>query len=179
VERAFVVCPRGSPYGLVPEGGEPDGYFFPEHRSLGREVLAAIDAARAAFGARLDPSRALYVGFSQGATMGSLFLHELARDAARAETFGRVALVEGGAAEWNIALARSVHDHGVERLLLVCGQRSCAREGRRSVRYMKEGDLPARFEDAPGAGHTWGGEVGRRVEASLPWLLAGDGRWAP
>jgi predicted esterase len=178
-ERAYLVCPRGTPWGHVPPGQEADGYFFREHRSLGREVVAAIDAASSALAPRLDPARAMYVGFSQGATMGALFLHELARDPARKDTFGRVALVEGGSAEWNVALSRQVHEHGVERLLLVCGQRSCSKDGEKSVGWMRKGGLDARFEDAPGAGHTWGGGVGERVVAALPWLVGGDARFSP
>jgi hypothetical protein len=176
-ERAILLCPRGTPWGHVPPGEEPVGYFFRDHRALGREVVAAIGAAKEALGRRLDADRALYAGFSQGATMGALFLHELARDPGAARTFGRVALVEGGAGEWNVALSRRLKAAGVERVLLACGQRSCARAARDSERWMREGGLDVRFENAPGAGHTWGGAVGDGVASALPWLLEGDPRF--
>lgn len=176
-ERAYLLCPRGTPWGHVPEGEEPVGYFFRDHRALGRELVLALAAVRAAHAPRLDAERALFVGFSQGATMGALALHELARTPEGAGAFGRLALVEGGTAEWNVALSRLVKDAGVTRALLVCGQRSCARSARDSEGWMRQGGLEVRFEDAPGAGHTWGGGVGERVVAALPWLLEGDPRF--
>ena len=176
-ERAYLLCPRGTAWGHVPEGAEPEGYFFRDHRALGRELVLALAAVRAAHAPRLDAERALFVGFSQGATMGALALHDLARTPEGARAFGRLALVEGGTAEWNVALSRLVKEAGVERALLVCGQRSCSRTARDSVGWMRQGGLDVRFEDAPGAGHTWGGGVGERVVASLPWLLEGDPRF--
>ena len=176
-ERAYLLCPRGTAWGHVPAGAEPEGYFFRDHRALGRELVLALAAVRAAHQPRLDADRALFVGFSQGATMGALTLHELARTPEGARAFGRLALVEGGTAEWNVALSRLVKAAGVERALMVCGQTSCARSARDSEGWMRQGGLDVRFEDAPGAGHTWGGGVGERVVAALPWLLEGDPRF--
>ncbi len=177
-ERAYVVCPRGTPLGLVPPGGEPEGYFYRDHRALGLEVAAAVGAARSTFGPRLDARRALLAGFSQGATMGALFLHELPRFEGAEDVFARVALVEGGSAEWNIPLAGALRARGVERVLLVCGQSGCSRDAPRSVGYMRKAGLDVRYEAVAGGGHAWGGEVGERVERALPWLLEGDTRFA-
>ncbi len=178
-ERAYLLCPRGTAWGHVPEGAEPDGYFFRDHRALGQELVAALAAARAALSPRLDAERALFVGFSQGATMGALALQELARDPTSAGAFGRVALIEGGTGQWNVALSERMKARGVERILMVCGQRSCSKDAVQSEGWMRRAGLDVRFEDAPGAGHTWGGEVGARVIAALPWILDGDPRFAP
>ena len=90
---------------------------------------------------------------------------------------GAAALVEGGAGAFNVPLAERLAATGLRRLLLACGQRSCARDARRSLPWMKQGGLEVRFEDAPGAGHTWEGAVGAEVDAAVPWLLADDPRW--
>jgi pimeloyl-ACP methyl ester carboxylesterase len=175
--RAFIVCPRGTPLGVVPEGQSPTGYFYRDHRALGREVMAARAAAIAAFGARLDPSAALYVGFSQGATMGALFLHELA-DTPDRGAFARLVLVDGGWVEWTRELAKKEHERGLARVVLVCGQTRCAREGKKRASWMEQAGLPLRFEYAQGAGHTWGGAVAEKVEGALGWLLEDDPRFA-
>lgn len=177
-ERAYVLCPRGTPWGYVPEGVDADGYFFRDHDALAEELTAALGAARAALSPRLDPEGALFVGFSQGATMGALALQKMARDPASQGTFGRIALVEGGTGQWNVPLSRLLAERGVKRVMMVCGQRSCSRDAERSEGWIRRGGLEVRFEDAPGAGHTWGGAVEQRVVAGLPWLLEGDARFA-
>jgi pimeloyl-ACP methyl ester carboxylesterase len=176
--RAYVVCPRGTPIGLQEPGRAPTGYFYRDHRALGREVMAARAAAIDAFSARLDPARALYAGFSQGATMGALFLHELA-DTPDHGAFAKLVLVDGGWVEWTKGLAEKEKASGLERVVLVCGQTRCAREGKKRVGWMEQAGLAVRYAYAQGAGHTWGGAVGDHVEASLPWLLEGDDRFVP
>ncbi len=175
-ERAYVVCPRGTPYGLVVEGQAPTGYFYRDHRALGREVMAARAAAIAAFGARLDPKGALYAGYSQGATMGVLFLHELAATPGRG-AFARLVLLDGGWLEWTRDLATKEHESGLARVVLVCGQARCAREAKQRVGWMEQAGLPIRFEYAQGAGHTWGGAVAEKLQGSLAWLFADDPRF--
>jgi len=175
--RAYVVCPRGTPYGLVAEGQAPTGYFYRDHRALGREVMAARAAAIAAFGARLDSKGALYAGYSQGATMGALFLHELAETPERG-AFARLVLLDGGWLEWTRELSRKEHESGLARVVLVCGQARCAREGKQRIGWMEQAGLPVRFEYAQGAGHTWGGAVADKLRGSLAWLFEDDPRFS-
>ena len=90
--RAFVVCPRGRPV-VARRSGLPDaGYYYPDHLALGREVAACVRAATGRWAGEIDASAAVYVGFSQGATMGALLLgHDPA-------PFARAALVGGSQA---------------------------------------------------------------------------------
>jgi dienelactone hydrolase len=172
--RAFLVCTRGREMdkALPPE---ERGYFYDGHKELGREVRSALAALRARFGARVAEGGAVFAGYSQGASMGLLFLHEKAEFAA---LFAAALFVEGGAADWNIALSRRMKESGLARVAIVCGQRSCHEDAKQAKRWIDEGGLEARLLHAPGAGHTYGGAVAPLVEEAFAWLVDGDARWA-
>jgi predicted esterase len=167
--RAFILCPRGK--GIVASGAW--GYYYPDHHALDREVVAAVDALRAApTGARVDTDRAVYTGFSQGATMGALMMR------AQGARFPRLVLVEGGFAEWTVGIARKYRAAGGERVLLVCGTNGCATRARRSAEWLTRAGLEAIAEHAQGAGHTTGGPVADAIGRRLDWVLEGDARWS-
>ena len=171
--RGFLLCPRGVLLGAYAAPAD-QGYFYPDHHALEREVLAAIDALRARFGARLDDRAPIYVGFSQGATMGALAFVK------RPAAFARLVLIEGGVGEsneWTIDGARAFHEGGAERILFVCGRPSCSSAARRSLTYLGKAGLEGRVLHAAGAGHTYGGAVAEAVRRALPWVLEGDPRW--
>lgn len=173
-EQAFVLCTRGrATNSFLPEAEQ--GFFYDGHHELGKEVERAMSALLTRYGARVDATRPIFTGFSQGATMGSLWLHERTETSPR---FARVALVEGGSGQWNVALSERAHQNGLEKVLIVCGQASCAESGRASARYLERAGVDVRFEYAQGGGHTDDGPVGRRVTSSLEWFLAGDARYA-
>lgn len=176
-QRAYVLCPRGTAIGVALEGKDPTGYFYRDHRALGREVMALREAAIAAFGPRIDPERAIYTGYSQGGQMGALFLHELANTPERG-AFAYLILVDGGWMEWTRDIAQKEHASGMRGVAVVCGQARCAREAKQRVGWMEASGLPVRLEYAQGAGHTWGGAVAEKVEGVLDWLLADDPRFA-
>jgi predicted esterase len=174
-DRAFILCTRGR--AMERHLPEPErGYFYDGHHELGKEVLAAIDAAEARWGIRLDHERAIFAGYSQGASMGLLFLHGKREHAAR---FGRAIFVEGGSADWNVALSRQMNEAGLTRVAIVCGQTSCKKTADQSVRYMAQGGLERSLRYAPGAGHTYGGPVATHVETAFAWLVEGDPRFSP
>src|SRR5687768_6099467 len=88
-QRAFILCPRGKRTdGRVPHARA--AYFYPDHFALAREALAAIAALSARYPDELDPTAAVWTGFSQGAIHGALVatLHP--------RIFPRAALIEGG-----------------------------------------------------------------------------------
>jgi pimeloyl-ACP methyl ester carboxylesterase len=150
------------------------GYFYPDHHALEREVTAAIEALRARFGERLDDRAPIYVGFSQGATMGALAFVK------RPAAFARLVLIEGGVGEsdeWTIDGARAFHEGGADRVLFACGRPSCFSAARRSLTYLGKAGLEGRVIHAAGAGHTYGGAVAEAVRGALPWVLEGDSRW--
>lgn len=172
--RAFILCTRGRETDrFLP----PDqrGYFYDGHIELGKEVVRAVAALEKKFEGRVDVTRATYAGFSQGASMGALFIHQSREYAAM---FGRVILVEGGAKEWTVSAAERLRDVGA-RVAVFCGQASCNQDARHSLKWMQRAGLDARVLYANGAGHTYGGEVGRQIEDARAWLFEGDARWQP
>jgi predicted esterase len=172
-ERGFLLCPRGVRLDTFAEPAN-QGYFYPDHHALAREVTAALAALRARFGERLDERAPIYAGFSQGATMGALAF------VGRAATFARLILIEGGVGEsdeWTIHGARAFREGGAERVLFACGRPSCFSAAQRSLTYLGKAGLEGRVVHAVGAGHTYGGAVADRVIHALPWVLEGDLRW--
>jgi hypothetical protein len=163
-DRAFVLCLRGTPL-----GGRYSGYFYRDHLALGRELHAAERAARAAE-PRILARSGVYAGFSQGASMGAPILHE------HAGAFPYAVLIEGFS-PWNIPLARRFLSGGGQRVLLVCGSKQCGSVAKTSAHWLEVAGGQARFEMVEGAGHTAAGPIMKRVEAALPWLLAGDPNW--
>ena len=162
-DRVFVLCLRGTSLGSYP------GFYYPDHRALERELIAADAAARASE-PRISADAGLYAGFSQGSTMGSIMIGSHAR------AFPFLLLIESFQ-PWNVALARDFAKNGGKRVLIVCGSKECAKVGRSSVVWLKKGGVDARLELAPGAGHTPLGQVSARVEASLLWLLDDEPAW--
>jgi len=172
--RAFILCTRGRETDrFLP----PDqrGYFYDGHIELGKEVVRAVAALDVGYKGRVDSKGAVFAGYSQGASMGALFIHERREHAAM---FSRIILVEGGAKEWTVAAAERLHDVGA-RVAIFCGQAFCDASARSSLKWMQRSGLDARTFYAPGAGHTYGGDVGTQVEAARRWLFAGDPRWLP
>jgi predicted esterase len=171
--RGFLLCPRGVRLDTFAEPSE-QGYFYPDHHALAREVTAALAALRARFGERLDDRAPIYAGFSQGATMGALAF------ATRPVTFTRLILIEGGVGEsdeWTIHGASGFREGGAERVLFACGRPSCFSAARRSLTYLGKAGLEGRVVHAAGAGHTYGGAVADALIRALPWVLEGDPRW--
>jgi len=174
-DAAFVLCTRGRETDrLLPE--EQRGYFYDGHKELGREARAAIASLVARYGDRVDTSNAMFAGYSQGASMGILFIEEQSVEPA---LFSRVLLVEGGFADWTIALSERMHKAGVAKVALVCGQSKCQEQGSRSLAWMKKGGLDARMTYARGAGHTYDATVRPLVDEAFEWLVEGDSRFRP
>lgn len=171
--RGFILCTRGRTIDrLVPEGER--GYFYDGHPELAKELRAALGALVERYGARVDLERSVYAGFSQGAAMGILALQQgVAPDA----HVGGVLLVEGGWAEWTVALAEKLAKEGVRRVAIVCGRPVCKEEGDRSIGWMERGGLPGKMLYAPGAGHTYGGAVAPLVAEGWRWIVEDDPRW--
>jgi predicted esterase len=164
--KAFVLSLRGTPFN---SGG--GAYFYRDHLALGKELQAALQAARKAFGQRFAAGAGLYSGFSQGATMGVGMIPPYA------EQLPHLVMVEGGYDYWSVSHARAFATKGGKRVLFACGTGHCAAKAEQAAEWIRQAGLEARVEHAPGAGHTPGGEVGERVSAALPWVVAGQEAW--
>jgi len=157
-ERWFVLCPCGLPL----RRGEPE-YFYPDHHALEREVMASISAARAKYGARVAVGGGVYVGYSQGATMGALMLVE------HGDEFPHLLLIEGGSGDWTLARAQRFRATGGESVFIVCGTSGCGKRATRSLPVLERAGLRAAVRALSG-GHTELGEVGVAAEILLETL---------
>jgi pimeloyl-ACP methyl ester carboxylesterase len=165
--RALLLCIRGRARSQLPA----DGDYYPDHLTLERETFAALNALRSHFAARIADGPVYYAGFSQGATMGALMLLE------HASEVPRLALVEGGFAEWNVPRAKEFRARGGERVLFVCGTQQCAKAARNAAGWFNQAGVAAHLEYVRGAGHSHGGAVETQIAALYPWLVAGDPRF--
>jgi predicted esterase len=160
---AIILCLRGAEI----RRNAPWGFYYPNHIVLERELLASLEAIRGALGSRISDTGAVYAGFSQGASMGALMIVNHAR------TFQSLILMEGGFAEWSKASARKFAQNGGKRVLFACGGSGCAAKANVSASHLDDASVEARVEHATGAGHTYGGEVEKRVRNALAWVLGG------
>ncbi len=168
---AWVVCPRG----IVSERWSTPGdtrWTWHGPPFMKKELDAAVAALAARFGARVDPERMVYGGFSYGAANGPAIV---AKDAAR---FPYVVLTEGGGDRWTLDFAKDFVKNGGERVLFVCGQAPCVPGAERTGAMIARAGVKVRIEHGEGEGHAYGGAVAARIRDAWPWVTAGDPRWA-
>ena len=158
--RWFLACPRGTPL----RRDEPGSDYYADHPALEREVLALVDAVRAEYGTRVAPGDGVYLGYSQGATMGALMLVE------HGALFPHLVLVEGGSGDWTLRRAERFRETGGRSVFIVCGTEPCARRASASAPVLERAGVRAVTSYAAGAGHTELGAVGTRAEALLETL---------
>lgn len=165
--HAVLLCLRGSRI----RNDRPSGYYYKTHLALGAELRAALSVLKERHAARLAPDSGVYAGFSQGAIMGAPVMPEYGNE------FPTLALIEGGFQYWSPARARRFAERGGRRVLFACGTTWCANGARAPAEWLEAHGVKVRIEYAEGAGHTAGGEVMKRTEGALPWLLEGDRNW--
>ncbi len=167
--NVMIACPRGKRrFAREPERG----YYFPDHHALAAELRCLEALLRRQFGVRLRNTPALYVGYSQGASMGSLaLLTELA-------AYQPWVLVEGGFNDWTRQAAQRYAQSGAGALLFVCGTSGCSKGARRSAQLLRAAGVRVILRDAPGAGHRPDGPVGRALVDGLQELLAAIPAWS-
>lgn len=176
--RAFVLCLRGTLWPIS------QIQTYEGEQALGRELDEAIDALVAAH-PEVDLDRAVYAGFSMGATFGVAVL------VARAGRFSKAILVEGGITDWSAGRIAAFAPGGEtgpdateRRVLFAVGRAVKVPQAEAIASAMKRARIDARVvfgvdENGAEYGHGWDGPVARQIEDALPWLLAGDARWAP
>jgi hypothetical protein len=155
----LLTCLRGKP--MLPYEG---AYYYPEHHTLGKiwsETLRALAPTLQQRGSSLHT----YVGYSQGATMGALMLHEV--DVVPPHLL----LVEGGYEGWTDKRCQSFRQRGGLKVYFACGTTTCAKQAKVVVERLKAVGVEAQYAWARGAGHTPGGAVGEFAALGLKWLL--------
>lgn len=144
------------------------GYYFPNHHALAEEIAATRAALVQSHASRVALNSAVYMGYSQGATMGVLAVAE------HGDWWPRLLLVEGGYDSWSSALARQFAVSGGQRVLFVCGTEHCRSRAQASQGLLERAHVKTKLLAAPGAGHRADGPVGAAVRRGLRWLLDGD-----
>ncbi len=158
-----LVCLRGK---RMYANDESRGYYYPSHLELGKELRRAREAVIERYPERIERS-AVYIRYSQGATMGVLAVAD------HGDWFPRLLLVEGGFDGWSGALAERYAETGGRRVLFVCGTEHCRRQANASVTLLRQHRIEAQLRVAPGAGHRPDGPVTEQVRQGLHWLLEG------
>jgi hypothetical protein len=159
-ERWFIACPRG----VALRRGEEGSYYYPDHPTLEREVLAVAGAARATYGSLIAAADGVYLGYSQGATMGALMVVD------HGVEFPHLVLIEGGSGDWTLKRAERFRQSGGRSVFIVCGTAPCSERASASTRTLERAGLDAVFRYAEGTGHTELGAVGSAAEALLETL---------
>jgi predicted esterase len=163
--RPFILCPRGRPWQV--------NFAWRSSDHVRQSIDAILDAAVARFGAHVDRTHSVYVGFSQGAIMGARAL--------RGETslFSYAIFQEGfddalAGRPLGDALAKS----GITRVLFGCSQGGCTTKRVPLRAALTRVGIDARVNDAGPRGHTIDEVVVRSVRRDIPWLLGGDDLWS-
>lgn len=169
-DEYLLACTRGFPNNShLPEPER--GYFYDGHHRLGDELTALFETLSKTepFASGVELNGALYVGFSQGATMGILALHEEPELAVR---FNGILLVDGGSGEWTVALAKRMAERNT-RVAIVCGNAACREKAERSRSWLRHAGLENEMRLST-ARHFLGGRLAEDVKSVLPWLLRAE-----
>jgi predicted esterase len=172
--RAFVLCPRGKPANPTAAAAD-QGFYYVDHLHLDAEVAAAFAALVRRYGDRVDASKPVYAGFSQGAIQGAVMLHR------PSVHFARAVLVEGGYGgyhEWGSKAAASFRSAGGERVLLACGREQCAKTSQATTATLERAGVASRIVYVPGVGHSYGDGMEDALARTFAWVAEGDARFA-
>jgi predicted esterase len=170
--RGFVLCPRGVKRFDSPSR-QDTRYEYSGIKQLGNEITAAIEALHTRFPNFMTKSDMIFLGFSQGAIYGSLWIQS------HAEIFSRLILIEGGQRMWVPLLAKRYATTGAHRVLFGCGQAGCFASSTQSVRALERSGVPARVVFKKHVGHTYDGIVFEQINESFSWVTDGLSHWHP
>jgi predicted esterase len=157
---AFVVCPRGSAM-------SPTTYAWASSKMLAARVTAAVQAAKARYGAYVASGPLIFAGFSQGATLSEPLLRE------QAARFPIVILAEGGyATARSPSFAAAFHAAGGRRIVLVCGTPACFRNAQGAGRVLERAELEVLVVGDEKAGHNLNERMQHALQSAWPQISA-------
>jgi pimeloyl-ACP methyl ester carboxylesterase len=162
-EDVLIVCPTGT---LLRKNDEQGGAYFQSHLTLRAELDALIAALQSHFKGRLTPGEWLYLGYSQGATMGALALLEDAPLVGKSG-LSQLVLIEGGGENWNLSRSKKFKEAGGLSVALVCGTPSCGRHGQGNIPHLEKAGLTATLIEVEGGGHAYWGLMTEGVRSAL------------
>lgn len=167
-DEVLLVCPTGKPLRTAEPLG---GAYYPDHLKLREELHAIFEALRAAAAQPsgelpgLAPGKAVYLGYSQGATMGALAI------VGEMSAFSHLVLIEGGAENWNVSRAQSFRQTAGKGVFLVCGTRGCGARLSGAKAALLRAELSAEVLMVEGGGHAYWGIVGEQTAEVLSTFL--------
>ena len=161
--HAFLLCLRGKPMGSY-----DDAYYYPNHLELERLLTAALAEFDQRYGDRVQETGNVFVGYSQGATMGSLMIPR------HASRFDNLLFIEGGYKYWTVRHAQDYAKQGGRRTFFACGTVGCEHGSKKSAAWLSKAGVRVQVAHARGAGHTPASEVGAEAAKGLAWLLSDD-----
>jgi predicted esterase len=164
--RGVIVCPRGQP---MRKGA--DGYFYPTHLALEREVLATLKALRERYPRHADTEPATYAGYSQGANMGALMLVEHGKE------LPRILLLEGGSGDMNAVRSKRFQKTGGQAVAIVCGRPKCSSQAQRASLGLRRLGLQGDAYYVEGAGHSNFQMMLPTLREAFERLIESDPRW--
>lgn len=151
--RAFVLCLRGKRMG-------PGAYYYPNHHQLRQLLSAGLNAVRRRYSLRVRENDNVFVGYSQGATMGALVAKFFAKQ------LTHLLLLEGGFQYWNVAEAQRFRAEGGRSVCFICGTHACAAGSRKAQSWFVRASVPATIVVTQ-SGHTPSDEVGASAVREL------------
>jgi predicted esterase len=166
-QRGVILCPRGQPM----KPGRDDGYFYPTHFALEREVKAALSALKERYPEHADTRPAAYAGYSQGANMGSLMLVQ------NGALLPRILLLEGGSGDMNEARSRRFKKTGGRAVAFVCGRPGCWKQAQRNSAGLERLGLQSNAYYVEGAGHHNLELMRPTLKQAFERLIETDARW--
>ena len=141
--------------------GEPDGgAYFRDHLALRTELLHALEQVSAQSPDDFSASERVFIGYSQGATMGALALVEHI-------DFQHLLLIEGGGENWSVRRAQIWQQQGGREVFFACGTDGCRKNAAQAQQALRQAGLRVEFRHCPGVGHTYLGQVGEAARGAL------------
>lgn len=167
---SFVVCPAGTPIGADVPGRK---YVWGSTEQIEKRALAALEMVEARYPEHVVAGApAIYVAFSQGATMAGPLL------ARHADRFPRAVLTEGGYHAFEpVGLAPAYQKAGGFRVLYTCSQGGCASGFDLSRAALDRAGVGARVVFSGNHGHSMPPPVRESIHDVLGWLVEGLPGW--
>jgi predicted esterase len=163
-DRGVILCPAGPRM-----RSHEEGRYYPDHHVLERITFASLQALSDKYTGRIDAARAVYTGYSQGATMGALMIPAYGRECPR------LVLAEGGFDDWTLERATTFAKGGGVRALFICGRQRCKDAAMRSAAFLRSAGVDAHVVSHIGEGHVV--RIAELARPELEWFFAGDARW--
>jgi poly(3-hydroxybutyrate) depolymerase len=162
---AFIVCPHGFPAGK-------DRYSWGSADDVAARAERALELVRGRYDRHVASGKAVYAGFSQGATLGPAAVK------ARPQLFGAVALVELGHTPVDLrGVVNALGAAGTGNVLIGCTSGGCDAWAKRAKSALEREGIAVRTVSTGNRGHVFDDALAKALAPHIPWLVGDDPRW--